>query len=50
MWSMLLAKTTVLFKLQPIGAVLLVLHAVVVALLAFGAGKGNFYSHYLSPF
>ncbi len=50
MWSMLFAKTTVLFKFQPIRAVFLIFHAVVVALLAVCAGKGDFYSHYLSPF
>ena len=42
---MLLAEAAVLVHLQAIGAVFLVFHGVVVALLALGAGQGDFNSH-----
>jgi hypothetical protein len=39
------AETAILVHFQPIWRVLFVLHGVVVALLAFLAGKGNFDAH-----
>jgi hypothetical protein len=43
--GVLFAEPAIFLQLQPIRRVLLVLHLVVVALLAFGAGKGDFDSH-----
>ena len=43
-------KRAVLLHFQPIGIVFLFLHRVVVALLAFGAGKCDLYSHNGSSF
>ena len=43
--SMLLAETAILLHLEPVRAVLLVLHGVVVALFALSAGQGDFHSH-----
>ena len=45
MHSVLAAEAAVLVHLKSVGVVLLVLHGVVVALLALGAGQGNFDSH-----
>ncbi len=45
MESMFLAESAVLVHLQPVGCVLFVFHAVVVALFALRAGKGHFDSH-----
>ena len=47
---MLLAELTILVDLQPVGIVLLVLHRVVIPLLAFGAGKCDFHSHFKKTF
>ena len=47
MGSMLLAETAILVHLEPVRAVLLVLHSVVVALFALSAGQCNFHSHCL---
>ena len=44
--GMLAAEAAVLVHFQSVGVVLLVLHGVVVALLALGAGQGNFDSHF----
>ena len=46
MESMLAAELAELVHFKSVGVVLLVLHAVVVALLALGAGQGNFDSHF----
>jgi hypothetical protein len=43
--GVLAAETAVLGELDPVGVVLLVLKSVVVTLLAFGAGQGDFYAH-----
>ena len=46
MHSVLAAEAAVLVHLKSVGVVLLVLHGVVVALLAFGASQSDLYSHY----
>ena len=46
MHSVLAAEAAVLVHLKSVRVVLLVLHGVVVALLALGAGQGNFDSHF----
>ena len=46
---MLFAETAVLLHFQAVRIVLLVLLLVVVALLALGAGQGNFDSHRSAP-
>ena len=43
--GVLTAEPAILVHFQPVGIVLLVFHSVVVALLAFRAGEGNFDSH-----
>lgn len=45
MLGVLLAEPAVFAELEAVGIVLLVLHGVVVALLAFRAGKGYFDAH-----
>ena len=47
--SMFTAESAILFELDPIGIVLFVLESIVVPLLAFGAGKSNFYAHNEPP-
>ena len=49
MERMFLAETAVLVKFKPVGVVLFVLHIVIVALLAFGAGECDTSSHKLQP-
>ena len=49
MHGVLAAETAVLAELDTIGVVLLVLEGVVVSLLAFGAGQGDLYAHFLPP-
>jgi hypothetical protein len=49
MGGVLLAKWAVLLELQPVGGVLLVLFAIVVALFAFGASQCYFVTHCLPP-
>ena len=44
--GVLAAEPAVLAHLQPVGIIFLVLHGVIVALLALGAGQGNFNSHF----
>ena len=44
--GVLAAEAAVLVHFKSVGIVLLVLHGVVVALLALGAGQGNFDSHF----
>ena len=44
--GVLAAEAAVLVHFQSVRIVLLVLHGVVVALLALGAGQGNFDSHF----
>jgi hypothetical protein len=44
--GVLTAEAAVLVHFQSVGIVLFVLHGVVVALLALGAGQGNFNSHF----
>ena len=46
MHGVLTAEAAVLVHFQSVRIVLLVLHGVVVALLALGAGQGNFDSHF----
>jgi len=46
MGRVLTAKTAVFVELQPVGVVFLIFKRVVIALLALGAGKGDFYSHF----
>ena len=46
MHGVLAAEAAVLVHLKSVRVVLLVLHGVVVALLALGAGQGNFDSHF----
>ena len=46
MGSVLAAEAAILVELDTIRSVLLVLHRVVVALLAFGAGKRDLDSHF----
>ena len=46
MHSVLAAEAAVLVHLKSVRVVLLVLHAVVVALLTLGASQGNFDSHF----
>ena len=43
--GVLTAEPAILVHFQPVGIVLLVFHGVVVALLAFRAGQGDFDSH-----
>jgi hypothetical protein len=43
--GVLTAETAVLVELQTIGIVLLVLEGIVISLLAFGAGQGDFHAH-----
>jgi hypothetical protein len=43
--GVLLAKTAVFAQLNPVGRILLVLHGVVIALLAFGAGQHKLGAH-----
>ena len=43
--GVLAAEAAVLVHFQPVRIVLLVFHGVVVALLALGAGQGDFDSH-----
>jgi len=45
MGGMLSAKAAILFHFQPVGIVLFIFHTVIIALLAFGAGHGNFHAH-----
>jgi hypothetical protein len=45
MLGVLSAEPAVLVEHKAVGIVLLVLHSVVIALLAFGAGKGDFDAH-----
>ncbi len=45
---MLFTKATMFFLLQSVRSVFFVFHAVVVALFALGASKGNFNSHFFS--
>jgi hypothetical protein len=47
--GVLFAEAAVLGKLKAVGIVFLVFHRVVIALLAFGAGKGNFDAHIGKP-
>jgi hypothetical protein len=44
-----LAERTILVEFDPVWRVLFVLHCVVVALLAFCASQGDFYSHLAPP-
>lgn len=46
---MLFAEAAILLHLEPVGAVLLVLLGVVVALFALRAGKGDLHSHFSAP-
>ena len=39
------AETAILVELETIGIVLLVLERIVISLLAFGAGQGDFHAH-----
>ena len=43
--GVLTAETAVLGELKPVRIVLLVLEGIVVTLLTFGAGQGDFYAH-----
>jgi hypothetical protein len=43
--GVLTAETAVLVELETIGIVLLVLEGIVISLLAFGAGQGDFNAH-----